>query len=118
MLERENILKIYEIEENFKSLEKWPQVCLATAVDDLSCSPGAHTSALIFLSLGGYNGNIADITQDQIDTAFTNCMETPEIWKVVMNLIQSKELINQQGGRVEIVRSFMTFGTPLNVNGI
>jgi hypothetical protein len=49
LLLKQNILKIYEIENNIKDLEQWPNVCLASSVDDTTCSTKSWISPLLFL---------------------------------------------------------------------
>ena len=76
-------MKINEIETKMKESEYWPNICLATSITEPSCSAGSFASPLVFLPLGGEFGKIEDLTQEQIDAAWDNCISQPAMaWMI------------------------------------
>lgn len=53
LLEKSNLVIIYNIEKNIKALEDWPNICKAKSISEGACGPDAYISPLTFLLLDG-----------------------------------------------------------------
>jgi predicted RND superfamily exporter protein len=56
---------------------------------------------------------VPDLTQEEIDTAWNNVYNDPIRFAKIEKLIQNKESIDKNGGKVIHMRSFLQFGLPL-----
>jgi hypothetical protein len=107
LLEKSNLVKIYEIEEYVKGLEDWSSICKATSISDLACSADSYISPLAFLALNGQTKAVPELTQDEIDTAWNSVSNDPTRYGMISSLIQKPEGIEENDGKIFHMRSFM-----------
>jgi len=93
LLEKSNLLIIYNTEKDIKDLENWPNICKAKSISDTGCGQDAYNSPLAFLALDGQFKAVADLTQEEIDTAWENVFNDPSKFGKIAKLIQKKESI-------------------------
>ena len=115
---KENLVQIEELEDSIRNSAKWQATCYATGVEDTTCSDASFSSPLVFLSLQGEAGKVADLTQDQIDAYWKNFYTNILPSSTALQALYTKlELIEEQGGRIQYMRSILQFGFPIEVDG-
>ena len=62
LLDKSNLMKIYEIEEYIKAMEDWPNICKAQSISDVTCAVDSYISPLAFLLLDGQFKSVPDLT--------------------------------------------------------
>jgi len=113
LLDKSNLMKIYEIEEYIKGLEDWPNICKALTISDGSCAGDSYITPLTFLALNGQIKPVPELTQNEIDTAWESVKNDPARFGMIESLFQKEEGIKEIDGKVFHMRSFMQFGLPL-----
>jgi hypothetical protein len=118
LLDKSNLKIVYEIEQKIKGMKDWKLVCKAASINDLSCGMDSYFSPLAFLLLGGQFKPVPDLTQDEIDTAWANVVNDPVKFAQVSKLVQKKEGIDKNGGKVIHMRAFIQFGLPFKIGDV
>lgn len=79
LLEKKNLIKMYEIENKIKALDDWPLFCKAKATDNIACADQAIFSPLAYLKIFA-GEKWTEKTQEELDKAFKTYMATEAIW--------------------------------------
>jgi len=61
---------------------------------------------------------IENYTDEELQNGFNQVMNTPELWTMINLTFERKDSVEANAGKVTYMRSFLSFGLPLNVNGI
>mgnify|MGYP001229222405 CR=1 FL=1 len=97
-------------------MEQWKNLCLATNVDDSSCSPMSFISPISFLSIYGID-DLSSASEEDITTAWNKFVADESMFDKFSSFYTPRSEIIETG-KVLFIRSFIVFGAPLEIDGI
>ena len=79
LIQKKYLLKIEEHQKKISEMIEWPNLCLATNVEDSSCSPLAFFSPLSFFPQFGID-DLSAATEEEIQQAWHSFVQSSELF--------------------------------------
>jgi hypothetical protein len=70
------------------------------------------------LALDGQTKPVPELTQAEINTAWNNVYNDPVRFAMISKLVQRRDYVEQNGGRVMHMRAFIQFGLPFQIGDV
>jgi hypothetical protein len=116
LIQKKFLLKIEQHENKIKEMDQWPNLCLATNVEDSSCSPMSFVNPLSFLSIYGID-DLSAATDEEITIAWDKFVADEQMFDNFADFYTPRSEIIETG-KLLFIRSFIIFGAPLEIDGI